>query len=415
MPGVERQWVACLEDLTTAGTARTGHTDPTDWAGLHAPGTRNPRDVPGVQVDGYFADDSRTNLTAGRRHDAQFVLRLPDEWNGKLVVAAAPGVQRQYAMDYLASDWLLARGYGFAATDKGNTGPYFFADGAEPGDAMLEWRRRLAELTRAARRAAARRYGRAPERTYVVGYSNGGYVARAALERDPALYDGGVEWAAPMWRAEGPSPLTFLPVALRAYPRAALGDAGARRAIVRAGFPAGSAFLWGSYHATLWDPTQRTFREELDPGYDGPLRAGVPLCASGLPACDADYAYAGRPARVRAAVTRVENTGCIGRPLVSLHGMLDPLLPPRLQGEAYARLVSEAGSGALHRSYAIEEGTHLDALHALFPARVRPMLPCQRSAFRALEAWVERGTPPPPSGTIARRGAVVNACALPGG
>ncbi|WP_216353439.1 hypothetical protein [Streptomyces sp. JHA26] len=34
VPGVELQRAACLNELTTAGTVASGHTDPTDWAGL---------------------------------------------------------------------------------------------------------------------------------------------------------------------------------------------------------------------------------------------------------------------------------------------------------------------------------------------------------------------------------------------
>lgn len=54
-----------LDDLTTAGTLRTGHTNVHDWFGLHAQGTRAQgthvqQDVPGLQIDGYFPDDSRT-------------------------------------------------------------------------------------------------------------------------------------------------------------------------------------------------------------------------------------------------------------------------------------------------------------------------------------------------------------------
>ncbi len=71
--GAERHVVSCLADLTTAGTTLTGHTDPTDWAGLHAPGTVNPAGVPGFQIDGYFPDTSTTNTTRGWNHDSQFV------------------------------------------------------------------------------------------------------------------------------------------------------------------------------------------------------------------------------------------------------------------------------------------------------------------------------------------------------
>src|SRR5215210_151807 len=117
VPGAERQERACLDDLTTAGTQTNGHTDRSDWEGLSASGTRNPSGVPGLQIDGYFPDTSKTNGTHGWSHDSQFVIRLPDRWNGKLVVTGAPGVRRQYATDYLISDWVLARGYAFASTD----------------------------------------------------------------------------------------------------------------------------------------------------------------------------------------------------------------------------------------------------------------------------------------------------------
>ncbi len=109
-PGAERQLTACLDDLTTAGTTVTGHTDANDWAGLHAAGTRNPSGVPGIQVDGYFPDTSTTNTLHGWNHDSQFVIRLPDRWNGGLVVAGAPGVRKQYSSDFLYSDWVLAQG-----------------------------------------------------------------------------------------------------------------------------------------------------------------------------------------------------------------------------------------------------------------------------------------------------------------
>lgn len=86
------------------------------------------------------------------------MIRLPDKRNGGLVVSGAPGVRAQYANDFLISDWVLARGYAFAATDKGNTGQAFYRDGASPGDAIAEWHRRVTEMTVAAKAAVAARY-----------------------------------------------------------------------------------------------------------------------------------------------------------------------------------------------------------------------------------------------------------------
>ncbi len=185
VPGAALQRTACLDDLTTTGLAGTPYTDLADQAGLTADGTRAPSGIPGVQVDGYFPDSSRFNNTHGWRHDAQFVIRLPDDWNGGLVVTGAPGTRKQYATDKAISDRVLAQGYAYAATDKGNNGTDFYRDGVRPGDAVAEWNARTTQLTRAARRVAAQRYGHAPRRTYIAGISNGGYLTRWQLENHP--------------------------------------------------------------------------------------------------------------------------------------------------------------------------------------------------------------------------------------
>ena len=134
VPGAERQVADCLDDLTTKGTTTNSHTDRSDWQTLHASATRNPaKVVPGLQVDGYFPDTSTTNAYRGWMHDSQFVIRLPNDWNGKLVVTGAPGVRRQFATDFIIGDFVLAKGYAYAATDKGNSGTSFYEDGAQPG------------------------------------------------------------------------------------------------------------------------------------------------------------------------------------------------------------------------------------------------------------------------------------------
>lgn len=217
--------------------------------------------------------------------------------------------------------------------------------------------------------------------------SNGGYLVRWQLENRPELYDGGVDWEGTLWAADGPNLVDFLPEALTAYPRYADGGADADEAharMVDAGFPVGSEFLWPFHHRYYWDLTQRIYREEIDPGYDGATEAGTPYCLPGSPACDADYDYASRPQEVHDAVERIALTGRIGKPLLTLHGTLDVLLP------------------IARDYYRIEDGTHTDALVDVFPDRLRPLTPCHRSAFVALEFWLSRGTQPPPSATVAR-------------
>ncbi|MFF5389931.1 tannase/feruloyl esterase family alpha/beta hydrolase [Streptomyces sp. NPDC013012] len=415
VPGTEHQRSACLDDLTTAGLAGTPYTDMADQAGLAAKGTRNPSGVPGVQIDGYFPDDSRLNATHGWAHDSQFVIRLPDRWNGGLVVTGAPGTRRQYSTDALISDRVLARGFAYASTDKGNTGPDFFTDGRRPGDAVAEWNRRVTELTLAAKKAVRQRYGRSPGHTYVTGISNAGYLTRWQLENRPELYDGGVDWEGVLWTARGPNLLTSLPVTVaRSLGRATDED------LIGAGFAPDSRFLWPYHEQAYWGLTQKIFRAEFDPSYD-PACPGSTAgrtaeeifapCAS-----DASYDYASRPASVHRAVAEVALTGRIGKPLITLHGDLDTLLPITTGSDVYARMVDDRGRGRLHRYYTVRDGTHTDGLYDTYPDRLRPILPCYRSAFDALTRWVEEGAAPPADRTVARPadGDVVDSCALTG-
>jgi alpha-beta hydrolase superfamily lysophospholipase len=419
VPGAEKQAAYCLDDLTTPYLIASGHTDVSDWGTLHSQATRNPPGaVPGIQIDGYFPDSSTSNTYNGWNHDAQFVIRLPDNWNGKLVITGAPGIRKQYATDFLISDWVLARGYAFASTDKGNNGTSFYKDGVAPGDAIVEWNRRVTELTVAAKQVVAQRYGKAPAYTYMTGLSNGGYLTRHALENRPDLYDGGVDWEGALWRPEGPNLFTYLPAALKNYPAyRATGSQAAHDRIIGAGFALGSEFIWEHHYAVYWDLTQRTYREEMDPGYDGALDAGLAFCQSGMPYCDADYDYAARPQAVKDAVAKVSLTGRIGKPMITLHGTLDTLLPIKTNSDPYVQMIKDAGRSHLHRYYVVEDGNHVDQLYDLFPSRLRPISPCYRAAFIALENWVEgkgNSRRPPASKTIMRpaSGDLANECQL---
>ncbi len=85
-----------------------------------------------------------------------------------------------------------------------------------------------------------------------------------------------------------------------------------------------------------------------------------------------------------------------------MQGTLDVLLPVSRTADVYARLVRGAGRGDLFRSYRVEGGTHTDALFDAFPDRLRPLVPCHRSAFTAVEDWLRTGHSPPPGRTLAR-------------
>jgi hypothetical protein len=413
VPGAELQQQACLADLTTTGLAGTAYTDTADQAGLTAKGTQVPSGVPGVQIDGYFPDSSRTNTTHGWNHDAQFVIRLPDHWNGGLVVTGAPGNRKQYSTDVAISDRVLAQGYAYAATDKGNTGPDFYRDGKRPGDAVAEWNSRTTQLTRAAKRAVALRYGTAPRRTYMTGISNAGYLTRWQLENRPELYDGGVDWEGALWKADGTGLLSSLPTAVAHGQGEADADA-----MYAAGFARGSEFLWPYHQKAYWGLTQKIYRAEFDPGYD-PSCPGASAGSTAeelLAPCasDAAYRFEDRPASVHRAVARVALTGRVGRPLITLQGDLDTLLPIATDADVYRGMVEDSGRGRLHRTYTVQDGSHTDGLYDTYPDRLRPILPCYRDAFDTLTRWVEQGTTPPADHVVARpaTGDVARTCSV---
>src|SRR4051812_2329469 len=418
VPGAEFQRVECQRDLSATVLAAKGRSDASDWAGLHSQQSRNPPAGGGIQIDGYFPDDSTTSSENGWNHDSQFVIRLPDNWNGQLVITGAPGVRKQYAPDYIISDWVLSMGYAYASTDKGNTGTSFFANGSRsaPGQAVREWHDRVTELTRATKQVVAQHYGTAPARTWMTGISNGGYLTRWQLENHPELYDGGVDWEGTLMTPDGPNLFTYLPTALREYPQAEA-DPAARQAMYDVGFMPGSEVLWPDHYGEYWDLTQRTYREAFDPDYDGATKAGTPFCktgtAPGTPlACDAQYDYASRPKAVHAAVASVSLTGRIGKPMITLHGDLDALLPIRTDSDVYDRMIEKAGRGTLHRYYTIQDGNHVDGRADLYPAQLRPILPCYREAFLRLTEWVTAGTTPPATQTVTRpaSGDLANTC-----
>jgi hypothetical protein len=418
VPGAELQRVECQPDLSAAALSAIGRSDASDWATLHSVQSKNPPAGAGIQIDGYFPDDSTTNTTNGWNHDSQFVIRLPANWNGQLVVTGAPGVRKQYAPDYIISDWVLSQGYAYASTDKGNTGTSFYKNGSRsaPGQAVREWHDRVTQLTIATKQVVTQRYGKKPARTWMTGISNGGYLTRWQLENRPDLYDGGVDWEGTLMTPDGPNLFTYLPTALKQYP-AAQAPGPARDAMYRVGFEPGSEFLWPDHYAVYWDLTQRTYREAFDPAYDGTQDAGTPGCHAGTPpgtttACDADYDYASRPQAVHDAVRSVSLTGRIGKPMITLHGTLDALLPIRTDSDVYNQMIEGAGRGGLHRYYTIEDGNHVDSRYDEFPTELRPILPCYREAFLRLTEWVTAGKAPPATQTVARptSGDLANTC-----
>src|SRR5271165_1539193 len=67
--------------------------------------------VPGLQIDARIANDPQGQ--------ARILIRLPDNWNGGLVVAGAPGTRSEFANDFAWSDYVVQKGYAFVSQNKG--------------------------------------------------------------------------------------------------------------------------------------------------------------------------------------------------------------------------------------------------------------------------------------------------------
>lgn len=361
-----------VPDLTTH-TARASGTIAPDalhivpskdaWTPLDAP-------VPGRLITGTLPED----------HHARFLLRLPRDWNGSLVVAAASGITDENTYDVYFSDFLLSRGYAFAATDKGMRRTVL--DGTTvlmpmiPESSVALWASRLEALAAFSKALAAERRGRAPKRTYAAGLSNGGFIARRAAESSSGLFDGALEISGVLWRADRGSLLRELPAALRATKKEPWDTV----ALERLGFAAGGKWdpVLAHYRAVYWEASLGIFVADLDPGYDGPLE---------------DYDLDARPAAVRALIESFQNTGDLRVPLVSLSGERDYLISCAGHARAYEALVRSRGKTSLHRMKYFAESSHIDTNRELFPF-VEPLMPRAHAAFDELVAWVETSPAP---------------------
>lgn len=430
--------VETLADLTTAPQRATSsvHPDavtiappsPADWTPIAGP-------VPGLLIRGTVKDDPQ----------ARVLIRLPDDWNGKLVVAGASGTRSEHNGDLVISDFVLQRGYAYASqnkgmqnvalTDAGNPRACPLTPVADfpPGTAlnplldfflldrentMAEWGRRMKQAALVARSLIEAHYGTTPRRTYAMGVSNGGYQVRKAIEDYPDVFDGGVDWEGVLWRAEGPNFIGELPVGLTHFPAyRASGldpDSPAARAIEAANFPPdlveNGTSLWTLNRLAFWEVTECLYVREVDPRYSARF-PGVEAYANGGNAF-ADYDPAARRRYIEQAIRKIENSGRVLRPLISVHGTLDALIPLKGHARPYRELIEAQGFGENYRLYEVQNGNHLESFKGTTAGKL-PSLeliqPHAQRAFELLEAWVEQRVAAPPSQCIPRGGSIVEA------
>ena len=415
-----------------AFTPQTDRATISPSAAKRAPITRM---VPGIQLDGRIASDPTGQ--------ARFLLRLPKDWNGRLVVAGASGTRSEFNGDFSWSDYVVQKGYAYASQNKGvlnlqlstaadplgcrlnpvlTTYVEFFDNG--PNQQFARWTEFMIKAAQLAHQGVASHYGRKPRFTYAVGTSNGGYQVRRAMETAPELFDGGVDWEGTFVDEHAPNLLTDLPAAVLNYnDYAASGlnpDSTAAKNIRAAGYPpdivaSPTSTLWTNYWAAFWEVTLCQWQKRLDPTYDT-YGAGT-----------GTYNYVARlsASDVGAQVASFATTGRIQRPLVTVAGTMDALLPIDHHARAYARKVAAAQSeGSRHderhderdapyRLYEVQNGNHIETFADTFP-QLALIEPHAHAAFDLLVAHVETRSPLPASQCVPKGGAIALAPSQPG-
>ncbi len=334
---------------------------------------------------------------------ANAIFRFPDQerWNRNIMIGATPAERSEYSLDLLLGDYALSRGYAYAACDKGTPG-LTLRDAARQ---ISEWTLHYRALTEAAIEAVEQLYGETPKRTFIAGVSNGGYVVRAMLEQYPELFDGGVDWEGALWTKGTRHLLTTLSTYVDAYPILMnwRGDCTeserhkARDLLLEAGLQPESSPHWGVYMSMYWVVSLWLYGHNLDPEW-GPFQAPWNQAWLNDPSPLSGYPWRERAELLNERIEGFQNTGNISKPLLSVAGNWDCLVPYAFHAVAYSDLVRAQGAGKWHRLYEIDHGNHVDALLVKNRNRQEPVLPYFEAALRYLEQWADHGCEPPASG-----------------
>jgi hypothetical protein len=307
----------------------------------------------------------------------------------------------------------------------------------DPGQDFTRWADFMIRAAQLARDGVKAAYGHQPRFTYAVGTSNGGYQVRRAVESAPELFDGGVDWEGTFVDAHAPNLLTDLPPAILNFPdysASAFNPAStAAKNIQAAGYPpdmvvstaTGPASFWGRYNGQFWEVTQCQWQKRLDPTYD--------TYGSGT----GTYNYIARlsVSDVGAQMAAFATTGKIKRPLVTVAGTMDALLPIDHHARAYARKVAAAAKHKHHghkdhdkdddkhdelapayRLYEVQNGNHIETYQDTPPAfpQLELIEPHAQRAFDLVVEQVERNVALPPDQCVQRGGAISDSPAQPG-
>jgi len=121
------------------------------------------------------------------------------------------------------------------------------------------------------------------------------------------------------------------------------------------------------------------------------------------------------------SVDEVETSGDIGKPLITVAGTMDALLPIKRGARAYEARVLESREHhqdrhhhPAYRLYEIQNGNHIESFSLLFPGQIEVIQPHAQKAFDFLVDHVEHDQKLPPSQCIPKGGEISQSPAEPG-
>ena len=142
------------------------------------------------------AINDRIGLVDGKRYAIGFEMRLPQSWNGRFFYQANGGVDGSVVPAIglttpgPGTASALAKGFAVISSDAGHAAAQNGSFGIDPQARIDYGYGAVAALTPMAKALIRAAYGRAPDRSYIGGCSNGGRHTLVAAARMPDAYDG---------------------------------------------------------------------------------------------------------------------------------------------------------------------------------------------------------------------------------
>lgn len=316
----------------------------------------------------------------GKPVEKRYVLRTPSNWNGSLVIGAHGGGggnnfdrsgkvigTDETALDDVIGRYAISKGFVYASVDRDGFG------GGRTGLSLTT------EFTNLVRTEMTRRGLSTPLRTYMVGLSAGGGIARTAAEDRPTMFDGALIIA-----GAGGDLVTRLDRQMRI------------------------AALWplidprAHYGLSVKDPKMMSYADANGTPVEArrlwPYTGASAVAAASRPPGNAENSTA------RLTIPTIEVVGTwddlVIRELRAYAARVEPKNMHRLYQVEGVWHMSGDDDGVMSFQYIAESRMKLDKDVADAMGEGPSYLPMVREAFGHLVAWVETGKAPPASQTV---------------